>query len=258
MRFSLIRKISSTFLHPFDNGDGFPAYVERARQEGIDVNDWIEKNLQWMPALPILEALVFPFVKPDSVICEVGVGTGRWSRHLLERIPRGRLVLVDRSPWIVKFVRGYFNDCHQVSVWSGNGRTLPIQNTGWADLVFSQGLFITLKLGQVLTYLEEFQKALKPDGIAVFDFIDAQTPGGFQFLRKEHQRAADTFSYHSLGSITDCCAAAGLTHEGTAIVGKSTYVVVRKRVVVEQITEPCASARPLHDAMPPGISAIPS
>ena len=212
-----------------DNGDGFPGYVERAAADGIDVNDWIERELHWTPALPVLAELVFPLITPASVVCEVGVGTGRWSRHLLTRVPEGRLVLVDRSQWVVGFVRDYFRTSQNVrAIACQGGASLPFDDSSWADLFFSQGLFITMKLGHIRCYLNEFARALKKGGHAVFDFIDPSTPMGWEFLERESVRAHDVFTYHSAAHIEGCCNAAGLHVEKFESIGKSTYVVARK------------------------------
>jgi SAM-dependent methyltransferase len=222
------RFLPRSLLSISDTGDGFRVYVRAARRTGTDVNDWIESELDWIPALPILEELVFPLLSSDSVVCEVGVGTGRWSRHIIERIPDGELVLVDRSQWIVKFLEDYFRQRSNVSAVLCDGASLPFKEEKWIDLIFSQGLFITLKLGHILVYLREFARELKPGGHAVFDFIDPDVPDGWAFLERECRRAYDVFAYNSVSAVTKCCNAAGLEVVRTRVIGKSTYIVARK------------------------------
>jgi ubiquinone/menaquinone biosynthesis C-methylase UbiE len=211
-----------------DNGDGFPDYLRAAERAGVDVNDWIEAHLGWVPALPVLQELVFPLLTENSAVCEVGVGTGRWSRHIVERIPHGKMLLVDRSPWVTEFLRGYFSGRSNVRSVTGNGVSIAGADASWADLVFSQGLFITLKLGHILTYLRSCSRTLKYGGAAVFDFVDAETPGGWEFLLRESSRAHDVFTYHSLSVVMKCCEEAGLHVEKVKAVGKSTYLIARK------------------------------
>ena len=194
----------------------------------MDVNDWIEASLGWLPAKPVLESLVLPRLRYDSKVLELGVGTGRWSRHIAPRIPGGKLVLVDKSAWVVGFLRNYFRDLAHVTALHGNGVQLPTRNDGWADVCFSQGLFITLKLGHVYLYLREFSRTLKKGGRAVFDFIDPEAPAGWDFLSREVARSHEVFAYHSHAAIGKCCEAAALQIEATHVAGKSTYVVARK------------------------------
>lgn len=212
-----------------DNGDGYPAYVHAARTARMDPNDWEERELGWLPALPILEELVYPVVRRDFVICEVGTGTGRWSRHLASLFPEGELVLVDRSRWVINFLKGYFAGQAHVRAIRGNGASLPFHRGNWADVVFSQGLFITLTLGHCARYVSEFARVLKPGGLAVFDFIDPETAAGWEFLEREAERASDMFAYHTRPVMTHVLNDHGLEVERAEVFGKSTYVVCRKQ-----------------------------
>jgi ubiquinone/menaquinone biosynthesis C-methylase UbiE len=222
------RLLDRAFVRIADTGDGFPAYVAAATRAGVDVNDWIERELGWMPALPILEQLVFPLLSADCVVCEVGVGTGRWSRHIAPRIPNGELVLVDKSQWIVNFLSDYFRGRPSVRAVLCDGASLPFDRDQWMDVVFSQGLFITLRLGHIYRYLREFARELKPGGFAVFDFIDPATTEGWAFMERESAAAYDSFSYNSSDAVAKCCAAAGLEVIRSCNIGKSTYFVTRK------------------------------
>ena len=229
MQMNLVRGIFTQplFAHR-DDGDGFPAYVRSAERVRMDVNDWIEANLGWVPALPVLEELVFPLLTDTSSVCEVGVGTGRWSRHILTKIPHGKMLLVDKSEWITDFLTDYFRGERNVHVVRGDGFSVPGSESEWADIVFSQGMFITLKLGHILTYLRSFARALKPRGAAIFDFIDPETPGGWSFLMRESERAHDVFTYHTARSVEKCAHNAGFCVTDTRVVGKSTYMTLRK------------------------------
>ena len=145
--------------------EGFPGYVSHAKEAGMDVNDWIESKLGWQAPLPILEVVVFPFMEPEDIVCELGVGTGRWSRHLLKRLNSdGRLLLIDHSQWIVLNAQDFFKKDPRVFVYLGNGQSLPIKRTAWVDLIFSDGTFIELKLGTILNYAKEFQPSSKNRG----------------------------------------------------------------------------------------------
>src|SRR5215216_2960916 len=104
--------------------EGFPGHLEEARRLGIDVNDYEENHLGWYPAQPLLEATTFPYLREDSIVCEVGPGTGRFSRLIMPRIPQGQLHLVDHSPWMVRFLTSYFQGHSQVRVHLGDGRSL--------------------------------------------------------------------------------------------------------------------------------------
>src|SRR5579859_88960 len=138
--------------------EGFPGYVERAQRLGIDVNDYEETQLGWYPAQELLEATTFGHLRPDSVVCEIGPGTGRFSRCIVPRIPSGELHLVDHSPWMVRFLERYFRGQTQVRVHLGDGHSLPLAESSWVDVVFVAGTMVALKLGTIHLYAREFAR----------------------------------------------------------------------------------------------------
>src|SRR5687768_278604 len=80
--------------------EGFAGYLQAAQRLGMDVHDYEERELGWYRALALLEATAFPHLLPEWIVCEVGPGTGRFSRHIADRLEHGELHLVDHSPWM--------------------------------------------------------------------------------------------------------------------------------------------------------------
>jgi ubiquinone/menaquinone biosynthesis C-methylase UbiE len=208
--------------------EGFPGYLEAAHRLGMDVNDYEESRLGWYPAEILLAATLFPYLQADSVVCEVGPGTGRFSRYIVPRIPRGQLHLVDHSPWMVRFLNGYFRGQPNVFVYSGDGQSLPLPANAWMDVVFVAGTIIALKLGTILRYAVEFARVLKPGGIVVFDYLDPTTEDGWAHLHTEGQRLADVYTYHAPEVIDRVFAEAGFTSIERQQLSRSTYFTARK------------------------------
>jgi SAM-dependent methyltransferase len=206
--------------------EGFPGYLEAARQLGMDVNDYEEQHLGWYPAQTLLEATTFKHLRADSVVCEVGPGTGRFSRLILPRIERGELHLVDHSPWMVRFLMQYFGS--QAHVYLGDGQSLPLPRAGWVDLVFVAGTIVALKLGTIRLYALEFARVLKPQGLVIFDYIDPTTAEGWAHLQTEGQRLADVYTYHAPDIIDRVFTEAGFEGFERQQLGKSTYFTARK------------------------------
>jgi ubiquinone/menaquinone biosynthesis C-methylase UbiE len=177
--------------------DGFPVYVEESAKVGIDVNDWQEQVLGWPKALPILEQTVFKYIRADSIVCNLGVGTGRWARHISAKLPKGELHLVDHSPWLVKFLTEYFRANPHVRIHLNDGYALPWHEPS-VDLIFSGGTFIALKLGHIYLYAQQFFEVLRSGGYCVIEYIDVTTPGGWNWLETQSNRVfADCYTYYT-------------------------------------------------------------
>lgn len=202
--------------------EGFPGYLAVAERLGMDVNDYEESQLGWYPAQPLLEATTFPLLRESSIVCEVGPGTGRFSRLILPRIPQGELHLVDHSAWMVRFLERYFPQPN-VHVSLGDGHSLPFTRSHWVDLVFVAGTIIALTLGTIDLYAAEFARVLKPGGVVIFDYLDPSTTGGWSFLREEGQRLPDVYTYHAPEVIDRIFTDAGFTDFRRTQLGKSTY-----------------------------------
>ena len=130
-------------------------------------------------------------------ICNLGVGTGRWARHIAAKLVKGELHLVDRDPGIVKFVGEYFQSNPRVHVHLNDGYCLPWDEP-FVDTIFSGGTFIALKLGHIYLYSQEIFTVLKPGGYGVVEYIDVTSPGGWNWLEAQsNKNFADCYTYHS-------------------------------------------------------------
>src|ERR1700694_1275796 len=210
--------------------EGFPGYVEAARRLGLDVNDYEETQLGWFPAQDLLEATTFGHLRADSVVCEIGPGTGRFSRFIVPRIPGGQLHLVDHSTWMVRFLETYFRGQPQVRGHLGDGQSLPFSQGGWMDMVFVAGTIVALKLGTIHLYAREFARVLKPGGVVVFDYIDPTTAEGWAHLQTEGHRLAGVYTYHAPEIIDRVFADAGFEGFERQQFAKSTYFTATKTV----------------------------
>jgi SAM-dependent methyltransferase len=208
--------------------EGFAGYLTAASAARMDVNDYEEQCLGWRLPSPTLEAIVIPYLSQDSAVCEIGPGTGRWSRHLIERIPRGELHLVDPSPWMVRFLDRYFLNRANVKAHLNDGQSLPFGRDSWLDVIFSANTFVELELGVIWLYARDFARVLKPGGYAVVDYVDPTTPEGWEHLMTQPADLAPVYTFHAPEAIDQVFAQAGLVIERRYQVGKSTFVVARR------------------------------
>jgi SAM-dependent methyltransferase len=208
--------------------EGFPGYLEVATRLGMDVNDYEEQRLGWRLPQPTLDEIVFPYLEQSSLVCEIGPGTGRWSRHLIERIPRGELYLVDASPWMVRFLRSYFRKLTNVHAVQSDGQSLPFERDAWLDMIFSANTLVELKLGVIYQYVLDFARVLKPGGYAVVDYIDPTTDEGWQHLQTQGTDMAAVYTFHAPNVVDRVFETAGFAIERRYQVGKSTFVIARR------------------------------
>jgi ubiquinone/menaquinone biosynthesis C-methylase UbiE len=208
--------------------EGFAGYLGAASAAGMDVNDYEEQCLGWRLPLPTLEAIVMPYLTKDAAVCEIGPGTGRWSRHIANRIPGGELHLVDPSPWMVRFLDRYFDNRPNVKAHLNDGQSLPFERDGWLDMIFSANTFVELKLGVIWLYVRDFARVLKSDGYVVVDYVDPTTPEGWEHLMTQPTEMAPVYTFHAPEAIDRVFAKAGLAIERRYQVGKSTFVVARR------------------------------
>lgn len=207
----------------------FPAYSNEAKKVGMDVNDWEEQVLGWPDkALPILEQTVFPYLQEDFVVCNLGVGTGRWARHVAPKLVKGELHLVDYSPWIVEFVRGYFHANPRAYVHLNDGYSFPFWDQPYLDLIFSFGTFIALKLGGFYRYSREFFRVLKPGGYCIIEYIDVTRPEGWNWLETQSVGRADCYTYYSPEMVERVFLSAGFKIVKRHDIGRGTYLAVGK------------------------------
>lgn len=208
--------------------EGFVGYLQAASAAGMDVNDYEEQRLGWRLPRPTLDAIVFPYLTETSRVCELGPGTGRWSRHVLTQVPRGELHLVDPSPWMVRFLRGYFASAPNVHAHVNDGQSLPFADSGWLDVVFSANTLVELKLGVIYLYARDAARVLKPGGYVIVDYIDPTTDEGWSHLVTQGPEMAGVYTFHAPEVIDRVFSDAGLSVQRRYQVGKSTFVVAQR------------------------------
>jgi trans-aconitate methyltransferase len=120
-------------------------------------------------------------VRGDERAIDAGCGSGRLTAELMERLPRGRLIAIDRSWNMLMTARANLRPLlgSRVSFVQVALPDLPF--AGWADLVFSTATFHWVKDHPAL--FAGIFRALRPGGL-----LHAQCGGGPN-LARAHQLA---------------------------------------------------------------------
>jgi trans-aconitate 2-methyltransferase len=115
-------------------------------------------------------------VAGDERVIDAGCGTGRLTAELMTRLPRGRLVAIDRSWNMLLTARANLRPAFGTRI-SYVRVALPFMPfSGWADLVFSTATFHWVRDHQAL--FENVYRALRPGGR-----LFAQCGGGPNLVR---------------------------------------------------------------------------
>lgn len=169
-------------------------WIEEAQRDGMAVNDFIEKDHN-KPALAELEALVFPRITPEAVVCELGPGTGVYTRYLNDYIRGGELHVVDFDPNAIAFLRRHLTKNPGTRLYQDSGTALPFEASQFVDLAFGASVFTGGNLSYFFRCVQEFQRVLKPGGHLVFDYFDISSEAGWEVLTKNMARKNPIFAY---------------------------------------------------------------
>ena len=134
-----------------------------AEKEGGDPNDAVIKawgNPEW-------EKYITPHLQERMVVCEIGPGVGRWTKHVLEKAKK--LYVVDYSKVVCDYWRAK-ND-ERISVIQSQNTRMPQIPDQSVDLFMSFDVFVHMDIETVYGYLEEAFRVLKPSGVALIDYL---------------------------------------------------------------------------------------
>lgn len=112
-----------------------------------------EPQLDW--GREVLERLE---LRGDETVLDAGCGTGRVTRELLERLPKGRVIAVDGSPSMVDAVRRTLDGRAEVLL----ANLLELELAGPVDVVFSTATFHWILDHERL--FDRLHGALRPGG----------------------------------------------------------------------------------------------
>ncbi len=107
----------------------------------------------------------------DERVIDAGCGTGRLTGGLLERLPRGRLIAIDRSDNMLQVARQHLSPRYNGRVTFVQADLSSLALGSWADLIFSTATFHWVRDHHAL--FAALHRALRPGGRLV-----AQCGGG--------------------------------------------------------------------------------
>jgi ubiquinone/menaquinone biosynthesis C-methylase UbiE len=175
----IVRTQKKPDLKPFD--EQFLQWISEAEALGKDPNDVADMN--WGNPLVGAEKYLFPHISKDSIVLELGPGTGRLTRHIIGRCKR--MILVDYSDvvcdWLNKYLPGKGDFCvHKIG-----GPELREIGDSQVHMSFADGVLEHIDMDDAYEFLKEFHRVLRPGGVFWFNFDTLVTPGGLEWFRQQ-------------------------------------------------------------------------
>lgn len=145
--------------------------------------DWSAQGDEWSSSEEWKQSLISSVLRPNMPrggdILEIGPGGGRWTETLVE-LARG-YVGVDISASCIEHCKKRFGDASHARFFVGSGRDLADVATASVDAIWSFDVFVHVNAAEVAGYVREFDRVLRPGGIAVIHHGGvAGTEGGWR------------------------------------------------------------------------------
>lgn len=165
---------------PWD--EEFARWIAEAKAAGLDPNDMGDRDWRGN-ALEAASRHLFPRITPQSVVLELGPGSGRYTRHVLPRCRE--MVLVDYSELVCGWLREYLRGKGRFLVHHIDRPVLAEVPAGSVDFAFANGVFEHIDPDETDLFLQEFHRVLRPGGILWFNFDNFMSPGGLRWFKEE-------------------------------------------------------------------------
>jgi SAM-dependent methyltransferase len=160
----------------------FARWIAEAKASGIDPNDVGDGDWNGNAFAGASQHL-FPRVTPQSVVLELGPGTGRYTRHVLPRCHE--MILVDYSELVCNWLREYLKGKGRFRVQHIDRPAFPLVPDASVDFAFANGVFEHIDLDDTDFFLQDFYRVLKPGGALWFNFDNFMSPGGLLWFKNE-------------------------------------------------------------------------
>ena len=187
----------------------YERWIAAGEAEGIDPNDVGDR--EWGDPTAHVERHYLPQIGPDSVVLELGPGTGRITRHVIGRCRE--LILVDYSRFACEWLERYLEDRGRFRVHAIDGPALPEVADNSVDFAFAFGVFEHIGPEDMLGFLEELHRVLVPGGRASFNFDNVMSAGGIEWLRywRGRSSAPSAFRFYHPETVVRLAEVAGFT-----------------------------------------------
>lgn len=118
----------------------------------------------------VAEQLIKPYLRPDSIVLEIGSGNGRWTQFLAKAKEVFCVEIMD----LEKILRERFPNMNLKIFILKDDIKLDFLKDGQIDYIFSFDTFVHLGQECIKAYFEEFYRVLKFGGYGIIHYSDWQ------------------------------------------------------------------------------------
>jgi SAM-dependent methyltransferase len=160
----------------------FQRWIAEAEATAKDPNE--VGDLEWSndPLKEALETHYLPYIRGESVVLELGPGTGRVTRHIIAHCRE--MILADYSAFVCRWLAEYLKGKGRFRIYQIDRPLLLMLGEGSVDVIIANGVFEHIDIDDLFCFLEEFRRVLKPGGVISFNFDNIMTQDGIMWFKK--------------------------------------------------------------------------
>lgn len=133
---------------------------------------WVESNIN---------SFVRPYLSPESSVLEIGPGGGRYTASVADHC--NQLIGVDVSSLMIERLRDRFDIGSGLIFFKSNGHDLSDVPDNHLDFVFSFNVFVQIEFEDIVSYLAEIKRVLKPGGKAAIHYATISHKDGWEYFQ---------------------------------------------------------------------------
>lgn len=134
-------------------------------------SEWGSSQMEW---LWVIQPRIQSFI-PSNTILEIAPGFGRWTQFLKNFCEN--MIAVDLAENCIEHCKKRFAGSTAIDFFVNDGKTLNMVEDNSIDFIFSFDSLVHVEMNILDSYIEEFARILKPNGVA---FIHHSNMGSYQ------------------------------------------------------------------------------
>ncbi len=155
-----------------------PSHTVEQNRDIWNNYDWSQRGEEWSPReagrheidsttwkKDLLDQMMFRYIKPNSVILEIGPGAGRWTQYLQPLA--NQLIIVDTTPKCLEICKQRFSDKTNIDYKLMESDNIDFISSDSVDHVWSYDVFVHINPSDIDQYMRNFARVLKRGGIGI-------------------------------------------------------------------------------------------